>query len=233
MINDPKIRAILGQFDQAADVYDFPMLDNQNFDPAGVQLSAFSNGEHYALFIEVLWTRVCPCTLDDFCGGVLALGNCLAASARAEGLVFRPLIEGGPNCPLLAEDAPYVDPESRTVVIRGRTVPIEARLEAYRHEGIVSCEATGITGVALLRWLAPRYRDLLFATDEELYSRMTERLPLILRLDEWHHPDLARREKPSDTECFKQIAEVLATSDPSKYRPTEPPNTHWSNWLNK
>ncbi|WP_285788144.1 hypothetical protein [Micromonospora sp. NBRC 101691] len=35
---------------------------------------------------------------------------------------------------------------------------------------------------------------------------------------------------PSDIETYQQIGEVLATADPSRYQPTLPGNTHWSNW---
>ncbi|MDT5027302.1 MAG: hypothetical protein QOE61_3728, partial [Micromonosporaceae bacterium] len=42
--------------------------------------------------------------------------------------------------------------------------------------------------------------------------------------------DLAGGEVPSGTDTFKQIAEVVATQDPGRYHPTQPANTHWSNW---
>jgi hypothetical protein len=55
-------------------------------------------------------------------------------------------------------------------------------------------------------------------------------LPLILQLDDWHHPNELMGEKPSRTETFDMIADVLATGEPSRYRPSEIPNTHWSHW---
>lgn len=36
--------------------------------------------------------------------------------------------------------------------------------------------------------------------------------------------------RPSSYETWQQIAEVLATGDIGRYRPTLPPNTHWKNW---
>ena len=32
------------------------------------------------------------------------------------------------------------------------------------------------------------------------------------------------------TECFRMLAKAIAANDASLYRPTEPANTHWSNW---
>ncbi len=85
-------------------------------------------------------------------------------------------------------------------------------------------------GQDLLRSLVPEHRNLLLATDGELSQRLSVELPLLLRLDQWHHPDVSAGEMPSKSEAFKMIAEVLATGDASRYKPTQEPNTHWSNW---
>ncbi len=85
-------------------------------------------------------------------------------------------------------------------------------------------------GRDLLRSLLPEYRAGLLATDGELEKHLKAKVPLVLRLDEWHHPDVSAGELPSNSEAFKMIAEVLATGDASRYKPTQEPNTHWSNW---
>ena len=82
----------------------------------------------------------------------------------------------------------------------------------------------------LLRSLVPEHRNPLLATDGELSQRLSVALPLLLRLDQWCHPDVSAGELPSNSEAFKMIAEVLATGDASRYKPTQEPNTHWSNW---
>jgi len=51
----------------------------------------------------------------------------------------------------------------------------------------------------------------------------------LLVLDEWHQPDLITT-SPSTSQAYQMIAEALATADPGRYQPTEPPNTHWSHW---
>lgn len=56
-------------------------------------------------------------------------------------------------------------------------------------------------------------------------------MDLILQLNEWNHPDVVDdSERPSGSETFQQLARVLVTGDKSKYAPTNPSNTHWSNW---
>jgi hypothetical protein len=60
-----------------------------------------------------------------------------------------------------------------------------------------------------------------------------------MTLDKWHHrtyyasrayPPIGT--PPSAYETYRLIAEVLVTRDPSRYRPTLPPNNHWKNWPN-
>lgn len=84
----------------------------------------------------------------------------------------------------------------------------------------------------LMRFVAEDYRALLVATEEELRALIPGDLPLLLRLDEWWHPDCANDEKPSETETFRMIADVLATGDRKRWKPPVEPNTHWSNWPN-
>jgi hypothetical protein len=83
---------------------------------------------------------------------------------------------------------------------------------------------------AAFRSLVPEHRDALLATDEEIRRRIPDDLPQILQLEEWAHPDVSGEVLPSQSETFCQIADVLVTGDVSRYAPTEPPNTHWSNW---
>ena len=83
----------------------------------------------------------------------------------------------------------------------------------------------------LARGLVPEHRDLLLATEAERRLGVPADVPMLLQIDEWVHPKLLlEEERPSDCESFKLIARVLAKRDPKEYRPTEPPNTHWSHW---
>jgi hypothetical protein len=51
-----------------------------------------------------------------------------------------------------------------------------------------------------------------------------------MTLSNWHHPDLVMSEKPSQTETFQQIADVILTGDKTLYNTKELTNTHWINW---
>jgi len=90
------------------------------------------------------------------------------------------------------------------------------------------------------RYLAFEYADLCRATDAEKRSSLPADLPEIMTVDEWHHREYAYYrngpdehpigDAPSCYETFPLLAEVLVTRDPSRLRPTLPPNNHWSNW---
>ncbi|MEW2130186.1 DUF7003 family protein [Streptomyces sp. NPDC005435] len=90
--------------------------------------------------------------------------------------------------------------------------------------------AAGPPLIDALRARVSTARHRYLADDRELRARLPAGLPLVLRLDEWTHPTDLGDTLPSDHETFRQLAEVLATGDPGRYRPTAPPNTHWSFW---
>jgi hypothetical protein len=79
-----------------------------------------------------------------------------------------------------------------------------------------------------MRRLVPAHRDVLLADEQELRARIPEDVPEVLRLDQWHQPDLFEQ-PPSASEVYRLVAEVITTGDVARYRPTLAPNTHWSN----
>lgn len=131
------------------------------------------------------------------------------------------------------EDRWDVRQEKGFLCVRGELIPYNASIEELLKKGIGedTWDTDGITITELVRSLVPEYHTLLLATKEELRQRLPFDLPLMICLDEWHHPDLAEDELPSGNQTFQMIADVLVSGDPTLYQPTQPPNTHWSNWL--
>ena len=115
------------------------------------------------------------------------------------------------------------------MAIRGKIIPITIEPREYAKAGIRLEDPPRIQGYELLRLLVPRYQDLFFATESELAERLGEAMPLLVRLSEWRHCDVDM-EMPGDCEAFQMIADAIARNDPGRYRPTQRPNTHWSNW---
>ena len=81
------------------------------------------------------------------------------------------------------------------------------------------------------RVLAAIHRDLVLANEEERRLNVPPELNEVLVLEEWPHPNVVDpNERPSGSETFQQLAQVLVTGDLGKYQPSSPPNTHWKHW---
>lgn len=98
---------------------------------------------------------------------------------------------------------------------------------------------------SLIRYLDEQHPELFRATDKELRTCLPNDLPLIMRIDSWHHEayDVFRDytgpsqythkimgKKPSDYETYKMIADILVSKDTTKWNPTLKPNNNWRNW---
>lgn len=222
---------ILGQLDDCAANYTFPMLDNGYVYPADVRLTAYRDTTRWALVIEVLGAHNHAADHDSIFDCLHCFGNCLnrPPGTANEGFLYR-TADGDDGPTFDDEDGWHVNEEIHTVRIRNTVVPINLAPAALEAKGIRLEASPKVNGAELLRSLLPEYRGLLLATEEELRHCVPADIPMILRLDEWHHPDLAGSELPGKSWTFQMIAEVLVSGEPSRYQPTQPPNTHWSNW---
>ncbi|HEY3836443.1 MAG TPA: hypothetical protein VGL72_07725 [Bryobacteraceae bacterium] len=115
-----------------------------------------------------------------------------------------------------------------SVEVRGQRVLLPTQ-EEYVAEGIVLQESKPAI-FEVCRYLAARHRDAVLATRDERRVSIAPELDQILVLDDWHHPDVIGGQLPSQTQTFRQIAQVLADGDVSLYAPAEPLNTHWKFW---
>ncbi len=222
---------ILQQFDACAREYTFPMLDNGYVYLGTVRLTAYRDPERWALVIEVVGYSPRAGGFDGFDNALHLFGNCLKRAPGTANEDFLHPVSEGPDGPTFEDEcSEVVLPEARSLTLRDQVVPLHLAPDALAAKGIELVAPPEIRGADLLRSLLPEHRELLLATEEELRARIPADLPQILRLDEWHHPDLASDELPSQSETFRMIADVLVTGDASRYRPTADPNTDWRNW---
>lgn len=202
------------------------------FFPVDARLSVYRSQTGWALIIETLvfndgLSEHDCCTTMQFC-----YGNELP---QAPGVVQPGLVVtgDGPSAPLFDPDdvmGHLIAPSASDMTIRGKVVPITTDPSKYAAAWIELRQQPRIVGYELLRLIAPQYRRSFFATEREIVVLVGEEMPLLLRLDEWRHPDRDEGETPADSESFQMIADAIAANDPKLYQPTEPPNTHWRNW---
>ena len=222
---------ILTQLDACAADYTFPMLDNGYVYLVDVRLSAYRTECYWALIIEHIGA-------DYRAGGVFntlyCYGNCFTQTpGRAINGDIAILDASLYESALDDEDFWDIQHDTGTIKVRNTMVTYDVSPEALQRCGIGESQMDGseVTIVELMRTLVPEHHALLLATEEELNQVLEVEVPLVIRLDEWHHPDLVKGELPSKNEAFQMIADVLVFGDPALYKPSLPPNTHWSNWL--
>jgi uncharacterized protein DUF7003 len=201
---------VLGQLDQAARDHRFPAFDHADTPLVDARLHGFRDRWRWAVIVEtVVYDR--------------RLGNLVdVLHAFGSGLTDRPGATDHEAFLRVDDIEAVVDDEGRladgvtAVTVDGALVPV-----------------TGLAGsdmVDVFRSLVPIHRGLLLADEKELRTGVLFDLFEVLRLDEWHHPDLSAGELPSDSETFRLLADLLVTGDLSRWQPTEHPNTHWKNW---
>jgi hypothetical protein len=204
------------------------MLDNAYIFPAAARLALYRDVAHWAVMIEVLgFSPKAGEGVDRVVLDLYGFGNCLR---RPPGLLasLHPITA---SAPLFEDPWPgTLRDDVRTLILRGREMRIPRAPRAYAAAGVTRRRADAIYGFEVLRVLVPRHRDQLLAAAVERRAHLPADLPVILQLDDWHHPDLADDEWPGQTETFRQLADVLATGELAHYTAPEPPNTHWQHW---
>jgi hypothetical protein len=234
---------ILAVLDRCCDHFTFPMLDNGYVYLAGTRLSLHRTAADWAIVIEVFGfsPRVgLPDThIYTFASTVHnrnppekyvkpeAYERYLANNPHNESRFVHP-IDDGPwqdeeNNEFVAEDA-------REIVVRGKALPVP-RPDEYERRGIRLEEPPKVQVFELSRFLADVARESVLATAEERRLSVLPEMTQILQLEEWHHPNVVDdNDRPSGSETFQQLAQVLATGEVGFYRPSLHPNTDWRNW---
>jgi hypothetical protein len=202
---------VLVQFDAAQADYVFPDLNHGYCYAIDCRLHAFGDSERWALVVETVGYNPRGGNVIDV---LHYFGNCLTSGAPGfENDDFLDRVENMDEVEDI--DEPEVFTGAVAIRVRSQDLHIDA--------------SPGTDLVEVFRALVPEHRDLLLATETELRRRIPADLPKLLQLDEWHQPDVFDV-LPSASQVYQQLAEVVALADPSRYQPTEQPNTHWSNW---
>ena len=214
---------ILSQMDAGAAGYNFPMLNNAYLRGAGIRLDAFSNPSEWL----VVFQELAVSEKHGLVNAVSAYGNRLAKPGLQE---FVPLTGPPPD----EGEGPGLDPWDFTLSIRGRARRFTPGAADYEAAG-VDPEADNVpTSAKILRLLAAQMPDELYLSDDELLEvcgRAGAGLKKFLRLEDWHHPDIADDEMPSASPCLRSLAHALALNDAGLYEcPEADFNTHWSRW---
>jgi hypothetical protein len=223
-------KEILDQLDQCTADFVFPMLDNGYIYPITQRLNCYGDEHRWAIVIEAVGYSVRGGDHNGMSNCLHVYGNCLDREPGVINEDFLHMTDDGPDGPTFDDEYGwYVPQEGGTVTLRGAVVQFDLSESAREAKGITMVEDR-LSATDLFRSLLPEHREQFLATEDELRQRIPKDLPLLLKLDDWYHPDVVSGEKPSENETFQLLAQVLSSRDPSQYVPTKQPNTHWKNW---
>ncbi len=234
---------ILAVLDQCCDSFTFPMLDNGYVYLAGTRLSLYRSDTDWAMVIDVFGFSPRSGLPDTH---VYTFASRLhdrdpperyvSRDAYDRYLINNPHNESRFVCPVRegawqeAENGEFVTDGSKEVMVRDRVVQLPS-IDEYAIHGIELEQAPRVQVFELCRFLADILRDEVLATAQERRISVLPDMLQLLQLEEWHHPNVVdENERPSRSETFQQLAQVLATGNVRIYRPMRLPNTHWRNW---
>jgi len=134
-------------------------------------------------------------------------------------------------------DFELVDRDATRVKVRNVELSIEQDIQKYITKGIeiqaFDNPKKMIDYQSLVRYLDEENPEVFRATKEELKIALPDDLPLIMKIDSWHHKSYSEYSggKPSSYETYKMIADVLVSKDSKRWKPTLSSNNDWRNWL--
>jgi hypothetical protein len=234
---------ILTILDRCCDDFRFPMLDNGYVYLAATRLSLHRSETDWALVIEVFGfspragdpdvsvstfaSRLHERDKPSAYVNQKAWEAYLANNPHNEYRSFFPLDLTGARPD---DDGELLERTAATVKLRGDAVEVPSAAEC-EWLGVRLQSPPSIHVFELCRALAATHRSQVLALRSERRVSVLPEMQEVLVLDEWHHPNVVDAdERPSNSEAFRQMAEVLVSGDVALYRPSQQPNTHWTNW---
>jgi hypothetical protein len=129
-----------------------------------------------------------------------------------------------------AEEPELISAEEHNVTLRGQTRRMPTVAE-YDASGVVLSQSPRVMVFEFCRALASVARNDVLATSTERCGNLAPQMQQILQLEAWNHPNVVDdQSRPSSSETFQQLAQVLATGRVDLYQPSHAPNTHWRYW---
>ncbi|WP_257150366.1 DUF7003 family protein [Bacillus thuringiensis] len=218
-----KAKEILKLLDGCAEDFDFPVLDNYNFDLAQCRLSVFRNTDQWLIVFEIVGVDAG----QDIGNNIFIYGN----TVNQNGLIKNvDEIVSLANEEWWYDDEGYciIDPFQLELLINGEPVTLNPLLEEYTLLGI---KTESFNPTNLIRYLNSKYKEKFWLETQELLDEIDIDIKptLFYQTEEWEHPDISDEQKPSQSIFFQSLAQAIELNDVGLIK-SSTLNTHWSNW---
>lgn len=217
----------------------FPDLEHGYFHTAGSRINLYADQNRWAIVFEKSGygnrSGRAEIELNYF-------GNCLINLNR-EGLDNQFLCNSkyitlisGEEFERIEGDFELVSKQATKVKVRDIGLTIDHNHQNYTSQGIEIQDFDNpdnlIDYQSLVRYLDENNPEIFRATDEELRTSIPNDLPLLMKIDKWHHKSYSEfgGDKPSTYETFNLIADVLISQNAENWKPTLKANNDWRNW---
>lgn len=215
-----KASEILQVLDDSAEDFDFPALDNYNFDLAQCRLSIFREIDKWFIIFEMAGVN----PNQDISNDLYVYSNAI----EQQGIII-----SLDDIVSLAneeywfddEDTFLVNPFHLKLLVNEDPLILNPREEEYTQLGI---ETESFNPTKLIRYLSSKYKEKFWLGTSDLLNEIDVSIhpTLFYQTEEWEHPD---EEKPSENVFFQSLAKAIKLNDISLINSNKP-NTHWSNW---
>lgn len=118
----------------------------------------------------------------------------------------------------------------------GNPIPYSKDLKVYKEMGILNKFEGGMDEIGLeeiFLFIAEKHPELVELSEEKIQSHFKSPMKKIMTIKSYNYISVYLDDfLPSSHETFQLLAKVVAENDSSLWKPTLPPNNHWSNWTN-
>ncbi|WNS80196.1 hypothetical protein RRU94_22195 [Domibacillus sp. DTU_2020_1001157_1_SI_ALB_TIR_016] len=215
-----KAKEILQTLDSYSEDFDFPVLDNYNFDLAQCRLSVFKDEENWLIVFEIVGVDKNQNIAND----LYVYGK----DAEEQGFIISldDIVTLADNRELFDDDDQFlVNPFHLDLIVNKETVVLESQAGDYAQLGI---EPESFNPTKLARFLSAHCKEKFWLSTSDMFQEIdaVPSLTLFYQTEGWEHID---EEKPSENHFFQSLANAIELNDKNVIH-EENPNTHWSNW---
>jgi hypothetical protein len=225
---------ILTEMDKHAAEFDFPVLDNAYIEFGAARLTVFLGPRDWLIVFEVLGFSVREI---EFVDDLYAFGSCV----ERQGFIAEEIpISSAPERPLFdpITNEPVADWNSWSIRLRGETLSFSPTREEYERAGIMVDRPKGpgtISEIEVLRFLINRFgAQQLMLDDQAILDHFPRcsKMSKFIQTIQWHHPDVAGGEKPSETISMRSLLQAMTDQNASIFD-CAATNTFWQSWATK